>query len=62
MEISPEKYEMKTFSGQEPVRCQIIVVDNNVYNRYGMLNISVVKFPTKMEEIFNKNYQNLLKY
>jgi len=47
MEISPQKYEKKAFSGQDPVRCKIIAVDNNVYNRYGMLNITVVKFPTK---------------
>jgi hypothetical protein len=27
-EISPEKSETKAFSGQDPVRCKIIVVNN----------------------------------
>jgi len=59
MEISPEKSEMVAILGQNPVRCELLCI-RNVYNKYRSLNIVVVS--AKMQKIFNKNEQNLLKY
>jgi len=42
------------FLGQDPVRWKI-VVKTNVYNKYRILNFTVVKFSMKMKKIFNKN-------
>ena len=53
MEISPEKYEKMAFLGQDAVRCKIIV--DNKYLQVKILNISIVKFPMKMKNTFNKN-------
>jgi hypothetical protein len=52
MEISPEKSETMAVLRQDPVRRKSLWI-TNVYNTEMILNISVVKFPTKMTMIFN---------
>ena len=54
MEISQEKSETIAFLGQGPVRCKI-VVDNKCLQQVKILNISIVKYPMKMNGLFNKN-------
>ena len=61
MEISPEKSERMSFLGQAPVIRNSLWI-TNVYNKYRILNVSVVKFPMKMARIFNQHQQNFLKY
>jgi len=39
-----------------------IVVGKKCLQKKRILNISVVKIPTKIEKAFNKNYQSFLKY
>ena len=48
MEISPEKSEMMTFVGQDPLWI------TNAYNMKRILSILVVNFPVKMKNIFQQ--------
>jgi hypothetical protein len=48
MEISPEKSEMMTFLGQDPLWI------TNAYNMKRIIIILVVNFPVKMKKIFQQ--------
>jgi hypothetical protein len=52
--MSPEKSQTMPFLGQDPVRSEIIL-GNKCLQQVKILNTLVMKFPTKMEKIFNKN-------
>ena len=47
-------YETMAFLEQDAVRWKY-VVDDSVYSKYRILNISVGKFPMKFKKIFDKN-------
>jgi hypothetical protein len=61
MVISPEKFETLAFLGQDPVRYKI-VVGNKCLKKSQNFKYVGLKFPMKMEKIFDKNSLNLLKY
>jgi len=49
MQISPEKSEMMTILGQDPLWI------TNAYNMKRILNILVVNFPVKMKKVFQQS-------
>jgi hypothetical protein len=59
--MPPKKSETVVFLGQDPEGYKIVGL-TNVYKKYRILNISVLKFPVKMERYSMKTKKNLLKY
>jgi hypothetical protein len=53
MEISLEKSQMMSFLGQDPVRSETIV-SNKCLQQVKNFKYLGLKFPIKMEKIFNK--------
>jgi hypothetical protein len=53
MEMPPEKSETVVFLGQDPEGYKIVGL-TNVYKKYRILNISVLKFPVKVERYLVK--------
>jgi len=53
MEMRPEKSETMVLLGQDPVGYKIVVY-KNMFTKVQNLNISVLKFPMKMETYSTK--------
>jgi hypothetical protein len=61
MEISPKKCEKMAFLRQDPVICKIFV-ENKCLQQVRNFKYLGCEISYGNEKIFNKNWQNLLKY